>query len=359
MRRAVSASDLRLGESRQHAALSLAAPVEADERFIVRPRVTRIRGEWLEWSMEEPGEDQTKLLSGHEKLFGETARVGDGLLWQFIKLWSAPDDRIASFARENGVLFLVSDGRVGGNPAVQAYEDELVLRRPIRGVPGKDGVYLGAPEWLPVRWHRESVQHWRDWSLVTYLVLRFGVELRQAAGRVDVERMIEQWRVSIPPQDPEPRYHHSEPIFLAACLQWKHPTEGRGLTSLDDQRLELSGMLDIFAQMAHASLRVRIGPSPKPEIRVSLPGPLSVTRPTNPIPDIARQLIQVLVGGERINTCPDCGEPYPCLRRRGRCQVCAARKRREDSLLSYHAKSPAINANRRAVYAGTRTQDKS
>lgn len=357
MRRRASPDRLILEDARSTRLGGFTASVRLEDRRITVPRAVRIRGDALEWSDEEPGMNHARRTPAELKRTGSSlhlrSTMDDGALWNFMRLHTAPETDLVAFAQRYGVLYLSARGMPNGEPPVAEYPEETVIdSKLIRNLSG--GVRIDHAGYRrPVKWRREPLPLWRDWALIVRLLALYGLELREALRRIDPQLLLGRWHLSVPPYaDDEHRWVWSEPRFLVSSLAWVRT--GRGAndyrpTTLEEQRSQLGGWLDMLAACAGLTLRVtwENGALPKPGLDLPLgEGGWWVSEPNGAWADVVAQLIAMLLGDTNTHICPDCGELYPCQRRRGYCPACRARRRQATRNRTWR-EHPDYNARRR------------
>lgn len=357
MRRLVSVENATLNNEQVEQPGRFAAAAEFGERRIVVPRAVRIRDGMLEWSNEEPGWDHRRTSAEFDRA-GLTpwkqGKANNKLLTRFIALATEPESAIVDFASRYGVLYLNNSGQPGGEPDTNEYPNETVIVGGLRRAPGGGMMIDQTPQIRPVQWRQEPVAFWRDWALIVRLLLLFGLKLREARSRIDPVALVNEWELDVPPytEDNE-RWRFSEPRALVFALTRKFDRDSADdyrLTTLDEQRRELGGWLDLMTSLAPISLRVSWQKGEQPRTRIDRTQEedrtwLS-TDPNNVFGAIVGQLLTKLQGDTNVHICPGCGATYPCKRRSGYCPDCRAERRKATRLAAWH-RHPEYNERRR------------
>jgi len=334
-----------------------AVPVDASRGKVIVPRAVRIRDGALEWSQQAPGWDGT----WSEAQYGEAGTafhtrelVDDTVLDKFIELSGQPDARIAAFARRYGVLYVRPDGVPNSEPEEVEYPGETYRRAVlVKNHDGK-GVHLEVEEESPVRWRRESLALWRDWSVVVRQLAVYGAILRNVPDRIDPESLLTYWGVE-PSSPAENRWVYSQPCSLAVQLAYHQVGTARDgtyrPTTGDEQRRVLGGWLDLLT--GYAGLTVRLGWEGRaPESRIDRSrweglGALTNT-PNAVFGDVMVQLVNWLVSDRRRHVCPDCGEVFDRPGRERSCDPCRQKRRRASKRQTWAKNGEMYNAKRRA-----------
>ena len=319
------------------------------------PRVLRVRDGFLEWAMEAPGQPVTigaMRAAGMELVPRST--LGEPLLWSFIRLHAAGDDAFADFARKFGVLHVSERGVPGGDLRTVKYTDETVIdSATIRTASG--GYLSRAGQERAVKWRREPLYLWRAWSLAIRLLLLYGLELQRATRRIDPVALINRWELDVPPYDDnQDRWRISEPRTLVSEMHFaatEPDPAGDRETTRDEQREVLGWWLDNLADQCGLALRMSWTGADRPRATIGRSLKTEVSgffAPDSVFPDIVERLIDVLESAEGVHVCPDCGEPFPCRRRRGYCPDCRSRRKRANARKTWH-EHPKYNARRRVT----------
>lgn len=366
-----SHEQITLDDVRSRGAAPIAAASAERRSVAVVPRVVRVRGDFLEWATEAPGQPVT---IGAMRDAGIELRprgtLGEPLLWSFITLYAAGDEAIAAFARRSGVLCVSGRGMPGCDLPTVEYAGETVIDNVTSRL--ANGVTLSrAGRDRPVQWHREPLPLWRAWSLVIRLLLLYGVELQNTDRRIDPVALVRRWRLDVPPyaeadrwgmppanwaiyppDDEAERWRMSEPRMLVSemCFTATGPDPANDReTTRDEQREVLGWWLDRLADRCALTLRMgwNTGDRPHATIGRSMLSEMSaIFRPDSIFPDIVARLIDVLANAEGVHICPECGKPYPCRRRRGYCPDCRRERKRANARKTWH-EHPEYNAHRR------------
>jgi ribosomal protein L36 len=356
MRRPRTAETIELADAFMARPNGFAAAATLGKRRISVPRAVRIRAGALEWSTEEPGWDHRRTLAEYQAAKESPWRRGhsdDEILRQFVDLVGASDETIAAFAQEFGVLYLGPKGFPGGSPLGVEYRDETVIDVAYNRGLGGGVSFDPRGEVRPVRWHRETLDGWRAWALITRLVLLYGRKLRTASTRLDAIQLLNEAGLDLPPfSDDKDRSYFTEPRAVVASLTFTSTQSGEArqrLTSLAEQRQELAGWLDLLADLSSASVRVTWEEDDRPRTMIGRPrdddtGWFSGD-PNYVFGDVVLQLLTTILGDEKEHQCPDCGIWYPCERRRGFCPHCRLVRRRATRRVTWQS-HPEYNERR-------------
>lgn len=355
-----TAERIALYDARTDRAARFAATVEAARGTVIVPRAVRIRDGALEWSEEAPGWDGTWSLAQYAEA-GATpytrGRIDDAVLDQFIELYRASDEQIAAFARRYGVPYVQPDGVPNGEPDEVEYPDETYQsNEPVQN-PGGKGFHIGGERERPVRWCREPVKLWRDWSLIVSLLLRYGLELRDTPGRIEPERFLKVGRhasVTID-KDAKERWYWSQPRALVSQLAYTSVGPARDnahrATTGDEQRIILGGWLDLLTDYAGLTMRLAWQATGRLQPRISRSrweDSESLTNAPNGVfGDIIMQLVNTLLSDRQFRFCPDCGELFKRVGREHACENCRLARRNETKKNTWAKHRDAYNARRR------------
>lgn len=336
------------------------ATVEAARGSIIVPRAVRVRDAALEWSSEAPGWDGTLSPAEHE--LAGTSHYPRGhsdieVLDRFIKLYRAPDQQIVDFARHFGVLYLSPGGVPNSEPNEVEYLDETFTGINLVRTADGNGSYLGEPVDRPVRWHREPLQYWRDWSLLVRLLLLYGLELRSTTDRVGPEDRLRQWQIELPPaEDGNERWFRSEPISLIYQLSYEPVGSAQDnqhrLTTANEQRATLGFWLDILMSHAGTGMRLDWKTGVRPQVRVGR-ARSAERSPHGVFGDVMVQLVNTLLGDREHRICPGCAEPFEPEGKEQRCNQCREARKRATQKQKWDRHGAGYNQRRRDRAKGT------
>jgi len=320
MTRSLLSLDDRLVDARGERAASFGVGAAFRQTRIRMPDVVQVRDGFLEWK------DASALI---QVKYG---RTDERCLWRFLRLADTPlgqEEAFADFARRYGVLSLNEDGIPGGDPPERPDPD---APPPPRGptVRRPDGTRVSLSR--PSMWRREPLEAWRAWARHARLLIEFGLALR-GDRRIEPRSLLRRYGVDPGPTGDDVQLDDDSP-----CLERDERGELRlspygemlyrhleSAESLAHQRVVLAWEVQTrWTDLSEFALRLDWNGA-VPRVLLDLDwrrrghfvGPWC-------FPTLAGQLVATIASEQNVNHCYECGNPYPCIRRkpRGRCPEC-------------------------------------